>query len=258
MRDRLKRWVARAGRNRTFRRRLPADLGGCWFPASVEGGAKFLRRDLHRADPMLTRFAQDYVSRGSIVWDVGANVGLFTFVAAGLAAPTGQVLAIEADEWLAMNLRRAARWNTGTGVTVDAICVAISDTPGVSEFNVARANRAVSYLTSGGGSTMTGGVRSRHHVPTLPLDALLGTFPAPNIVKIDVEGHEVAVLTGARRVLDSQPVILVEVQGRNTEQVQEFFSTRSYQCLDAVTRGPTTLHTDNIIAVPAVSALTRS
>lgn len=248
MPDRLKRWVARAGANRAFRRRLPADLGGCWFPASLEGGAKFLRRDLHQADPMLTKFAQDYVSRGSIVWDVGANVGLFTFAAAGLAAPTGRVLAIEADEWLALNLRRAAQWNTG--VIVDVVCVAISSGPGVSEFNVARANRAVSYLTVAGGSTMTGGVRDRHHVPSLPLDAMLDAFPAPDIVKIDVEGHEVAVLSGARRVLETRPVILVEVQGRNAEQVRQFFSTLGYRCLDAVTRRPITLHSDNIIALP--------
>lgn len=103
--------VSVAGRDRTFGRRLPAHLGGLKFFPSTEGGLKLLRRDLAKADQTLTRFAMRHVRPDQTVWDVGANVGLFTFIAAGLAGPAGRILAVEADAWLVGNLRRSARAN---------------------------------------------------------------------------------------------------------------------------------------------------
>ena len=54
-------------------------------------------------------------------------------------------------------------------------------------------------------------------------------------VKIDVEGHEFAVLEGATELLDSQrPTVLIEVeprsdQPRSLDNVVEFFSERGYR-----------------------------
>jgi hypothetical protein len=83
--ERITKAVSRVGHSRAFSRRLPRDPGGCRFPASLEGGAKFLKRDPHNFDPGLTRLVQQYVKPGSLVWNVGANVGLFAFAGAGLA-----------------------------------------------------------------------------------------------------------------------------------------------------------------------------
>jgi FkbM family methyltransferase len=49
------------------------------------------------------------VRPGSVVWDIGASVGLFSFSAAALAGPGGFVLAIEPDVWLAHLLARSAQ-----------------------------------------------------------------------------------------------------------------------------------------------------
>src|SRR3954451_22164365 len=105
----LKTFVAHAGRNRAFPRRLPRQLGGARFLASTEGGLKFLRRDITSVDPTLTKFATQYVRPGHVVWDIGANVGLCTFAAAGIAGPTGRFLAVDPDAWLGLLLSKSAR-----------------------------------------------------------------------------------------------------------------------------------------------------
>jgi FkbM family methyltransferase len=238
-----KRLACRLGRDRYFRRRLPFDLGGAWFPASLEGGAKFLRRDLRNADPPLVRFAITYVQPGHKVWDIGANVGFFTFMAAGLRA---DVLAVEADIWLAQNLRRAAGRQL---LNVEVLPVAVSDAWSVSEFIIAASNRAVNYLTDAGGSSVTGGVRERQLVPTVSLDALLDRFGVPDVVKIDIEGGELAALRGASELLDRRPTMLLEVSNRNSASIDQLLRRHGYRFIDADTGLPVEWAVSNTIAV---------
>lgn len=237
--------AALAGHGRTFRRRLPEDLGGAWFPASLEGGTKFLRSDLHLADPPLTGFAVKYVRAGMRVWDVGANVGLFTFTAAGLGA---EVLAIEADIWLVGNLRRAAALQD---LKVSVLSAAAAADWGIADFVVAANTRATSYLASFGGSVMTGGVRERHHVATVPLDTLIEKFGIPDVVKVDVEGAEVAVLAGAAQVLSTGPVLLIEVYERNKQAAHDLLSMHGYRYIDAATGREVSLPAYNTVALPS-------
>src|SRR5690606_11886840 len=50
-----------------------------------------------------------------------------------------------------------------------------------------------------------------------------------DFIKIDVEGHELAVLRGASKTIEeNRPVILVEVKPENEAEVQTFFSDRDY------------------------------
>jgi FkbM family methyltransferase len=246
MRENIKRLAATAGHGRSVPRRLPKDLGGLRFPASLEGGSKFLKLNAHNFDPVLTDFAVAYVKPGHVVWDIGANVGLFTFVAAGLAGRDGHVVAVEADTWLAGRLRRAADWNRERA-RVDVLPVAVSAEPGVGEFIIARSTRATNYLAVAGGSTMTAGVREIQYVPTLPLDTLLGTFPIPDIIKIDVEGAERQVLAGARGVLDSRPTLLLEAFPDHDNDLHELLAPYGYQYKDATTHRPVDRPTFNVI-----------
>ena len=60
-------------------------------------------------------------------------------------------------------------------------------------------------------------------MPVLSLDGYLEkTGLRPNLVKIDVEGAELAVLRGARRMLlESRPVVLVEIHDGGTQHRAE-------------------------------------
>lgn len=218
------------------------------FPASVEGGAKYLRRDVGRIDPMLLDFARTRVRAGTTVWDIGANVGLFTFAAAGLAGPSGFVLAVEADIWLCSNLRRATGWNS-CGDSLVVLPAAVADRAGVARFHVARANRAANYLASAGGSSVTAGVREVQYVTTVTLDDLAQHFPLPSVLKIDVEGAEAAVLAGAGRVLEQRPDILVEVRPGNEDDIARRLEPHGYRFIDAETGQRSKHPTFNTLAI---------
>jgi FkbM family methyltransferase len=217
-----------------FPRRLPDDLGGCRFPASLEGGSKFLRLRSQHFDPVLTDFAKSAITEGSVVWDIGANVGLFTFVAAGLAGPTGTVVAVEADTWLVGNLRQAARWNSSAAKII-VIPVAIGDATGLGEFLVAKSARAVSYLAPALGTSLTGGIRERQTVPVLTLDCLAQTLAQPDVLKIDVEGAEALALAGAHHVLEGKPTIFIEAVERTSPLVHNLLAPHGYRYRDAST-----------------------
>src|SRR5437016_1521015 len=98
----------RASRNWVLRRRLPRDLGGRSLYVSPDAALRFWLPGGEHMDPLLFKLARQFVKPGTIVWDVGANVGLFSFAAAALAGEAGSVLAIEPDPWLASLMNRTS------------------------------------------------------------------------------------------------------------------------------------------------------
>jgi hypothetical protein len=84
----------RFSRGRVLKRQLPARFGGAPIFVSPDAALRFWRKDLAKCDPPLFDAADELVRPGDVVWDVGANVGLFTFAAAARAGATGRVLAV--------------------------------------------------------------------------------------------------------------------------------------------------------------------
>lgn len=93
----FRRLAERLSRGRVLKRHLPREFGGGSVYVTPDAALRFWRQNLYKADPMLFDAARELVRPGDVVWDVGANVGLFSFATAALAGPTGQVLAIEPD-----------------------------------------------------------------------------------------------------------------------------------------------------------------
>ena len=197
---------------------------------STEGGLRYLARPMAGVDPLLLRLAAEVVRPGDTVWDIGANLGLFSFAAAVLAGRDGQVLAVEPDTDLAGLLRRSAAGG-GTHAPVEVLPAAVSDELSVARFHVATRNRATSHL-AGFGSSMTGGTRSTRLVPTVTLDSLADRLPAPDVIKVDVEGAELSVLAGAHRVLSLRPTVICEVSHQNAEAVAEVLIGHGYTLYD--------------------------
>jgi hypothetical protein len=107
----------------------------------------------------------------------------------------------------------------------------MSDDLSVARFHIARRNRATSHL-AGFGSAMAGGVRSTRLVPTVTLDWLAARFPAPDVLKIDVEGAELAVLVGGSRVLADSRAVICEVSGQNAAAVSTVLADHGYTLYD--------------------------
>ena len=78
------------------------------------------------ADPPLLRNVQELVRPGDVVWDIGANIGLFTFAAAALAGVGGKVVAFEPEVWLVQVLRRSSRLQAPDSAPVTIIPAAVA------------------------------------------------------------------------------------------------------------------------------------
>jgi FkbM family methyltransferase len=212
------------------RRRLPPPFADARIYTSSEGGLKYLARRMTQVDPVLLQLAAEVVRPGATVWDIGANIGLFSFAAAVAAGPKGHVLAVEPDTDMVRLLRRSAAVNSGHA-PVEVLPAAVCDELSVARFHIAARNRATSHL-DGFGTAMAGGVRATELVPTVTLDWLAARFPAPDVIKIDVEEAEMTVLTGGSRVLDRSPAIICEVAASNATLVWELLNARGYAIYD--------------------------
>jgi FkbM family methyltransferase len=229
--------LERLSRGRVLKRRLPAEHGGHALHVSPDAAMKLWQRDLGAVDPFLLTMAGELVRPGMTVWDVGANVGLFAFAAAFAAGPTGRVLAVEADPWLAGLLQRSAETAPPAYAPVEVLAAAVSDAPGTVELCIARRGRAGNHLSNVPGSTQTGGTREVRQVPAVTLDGLLDRSPAPQppqVLKIDTEGAEILCLRGGARLLrEVRPVLLVEVTDENADGVGDLLSGHGYTMFDA-------------------------
>jgi len=209
-------------------------------PGSALG---YWRRDISKVDPFLLSMVRELVRPEMNVWDIGANVGLFSFAAASLGA---RVTAVEADLWLANLMHRSVLLNK---LPVTVFPVAVSDRQGVSKLYLSDHGSASNSL-SGSGIAQT--------IMTVTLDWMLNYFPAPQVLKIDVEGLEYAVLTGARKVFQSRPLIFCEVTEQH-DLVGELLRGAGYDFYAARSkeRQPLRRPSRDTLAVPKAHAYDR-
>jgi len=194
------------------------------------------------------------VKPGGVVWDVGANMGLFSFAAAGLAGAAGRVYAFEPDAVMARLLRRSARLNP-EAAPVEIIPCAVAEDLGLAHFEIAQRSRASNAL-EGFQLSQGGGVRELETVVTVSLDWLAERLPPPDVLKIDVEGAELAVFRGARQLLKTKrPILIFELTRPNWDEESHLLGDLGYTLFDSEVphdqRKPLTAPTYNILGIPS-------
>ena len=242
-------------RDWVIRRRLSADFSSAPIHVTPSAGLRYLFRPMNSVDPSLLELAREFVAAGTVVWDVGANVGLFSFAAASLAGPDGHVVALEPDAWLVQLLRRSALEQPSGSAPVQVIPAAVASHVSIRTLCLATRSRAANYLAEFG-TTQTGGSREQQSVVAVTPDWLMESLPAPSVVKIDVEGAELEVLKGAHRLIETvRPVVLCEVIPPSEAGVTAFFKAHNYQIFNgedpARERLPLLASPWSTLAVPA-------
>lgn len=226
----LRSLVERLSRECVLKRRLPEDFGRAPILVSPDASLRFWKS---RLESDLFDFAREFVAPGNVVWDIGANVGLFTLSAAQKAGASGRVVAVEADIWLARLLERSVAMQPSTSAAIQVLPAAVSDASGIASFAIAQRGRASNHLAGLPGWSQAGGLRESVDVVTVTLDWLLQFTPPPAVVKIDVEGAELKVLQGGSRLLSQiRPTILCEVSEQNPHQVTELLLANGYTLYD--------------------------
>lgn len=153
-------------------------------------------------EPVATQFILGALNADSVFLDIGANLGYFSMVAAGIART---VYSVEAQERMVPIIRTNAGLNGYTNV--NAICAAAGDAPALVTMPAAgRPATGIGDHTDGEGIT----------VPVIRIDDYFAKL-APTVIKIDVEGFELNVLRGMQEILKTGPTIAIELHQRMTD-----------------------------------------
>jgi FkbM family methyltransferase len=173
-----------------------------------------------RSGDFAMRVVDAMVQPGQVVVDVGAAWGLYSARFAHLVGRAGIVHAFEPNPTYAPPLKSLARSTPQLRVHLRAL----SDHVGAATLHVPEiANSLVHEMAMLSSPTERGwGVGAEWPVV---LDRLDNVATQADFVKCDVEGHELAVLAGAPKLLASHPPVLVEVEQRHhDEPLSEVFA----------------------------------
>ncbi len=144
------------------------------------------------------RFLAGFIGRGDLVFDIGANVGHYTLVARSLGA---RVVAVEPQAALAAHLARRFRGSDA----VEVVHCAVGASPGTATLHkTAQLSEAASLRADARDRSRF----ARDHpftqsetVAVVTFEDLIARHGRPDFCKIDVEGHEGAVLAGLRSLV---------------------------------------------------------
>jgi FkbM family methyltransferase len=207
---------------RPVRRAAVPILGGAGRGLRVRFGESALTRAVARVEPQVEDTLLSLLRPGGVFYDVGANVGWYSLLAARAVGSAGRVVAFEPSVSNAALLQENIAANRFANVTT--IAAAVTDRSGWATFLYggslegrldkddceAQSQRRAARKTPKRSSV----------VPIVALDSWIaetGQAP-PSVVKIDVEGAEVGALRGmAGTLLSAKPALLIELHNTRAE-----------------------------------------
>ena len=176
---------------------------------------------------------------GMVVLDVGANIGEITLLAAQRVRPEGRVFSFEPMDKISKQLEWHVKTNQLHHVSIQKI--ALGDTI---------ANNIPIYLScgqvvedeNGGLGSLYGGYQGQNpvqHISVTTLDDWQSKqrLERIDLIKIDIEGAELACLKGAKKSIQQyRPKIIIEIQdfssdraGYKSSDILEFLSALNYE-----------------------------
>lgn len=160
------------------------------------------------AELKLTKYFAKHLGKEGVFYDIGANYGFFSYLAAELCK---EVHAFEPMPEIAQVLRV----NTANDSNVVLSEVAISNTHGEADLHVSESSGLSTINASTVGThSYTYDSSKTVRVPTRTLDEYVESNTKPTVLKIDVEGAEEQVIMGATTFLkEYAPIIAMEVWG---------------------------------------------
>ena len=158
------------------------------------------------ADPEQREEFHNFASHGSkamFLFDIGAHFGVFSLAAAHFG---GKVVAVDPSPTAARMIKTQAVLN-GLTDSIRILQAAVSDANGSMEL-LSAGVFTYGYFKVAKGRPRIELTRTR----SITVDQMVNEFGPPTHIKIDVEGHEAAVLRGGRATLNQfSPVLFLEL-----------------------------------------------
>lgn len=217
------------------------DLAGRWLLLDLQ-----VDKDLWLGtyEPDVAAEIRRLAPGGAVAYDLGANVGYTSLLMADAVGSEGRVIAFEPLPSNLDRLRQAVALNRLEGI-IEIVEAAVGDSDGPAEFRIHRSG-SMGRLEARRPDAENA---DRIMVDVLRLDSFVygQRHPEPSLVKLDVEGGEVAALRGMMRVLnEARPVLLVELHG--PEAAAEVFAVLERAGYQAWTLG----ESPSVLTTPAM------
>jgi FkbM family methyltransferase len=170
--------------------------------------------------PIQERITKE-LEKGIVFFDIGANAGFFSLVAARAVGDSGKVIAFEPLEMNYKVIKEHFRINNLS--QCESRRVTLSDETSEREMILPRTKNGLpsvstAFLSKKKNQLNNGNVRERFQLSVTSMDEFIKREGIiPDLIKIDVDGAEGAVLRGAQKVLRSEkaPRILIEIHGND-------------------------------------------
>ncbi|MBS3119539.1 FkbM family methyltransferase, partial [Candidatus Woesearchaeota archaeon] len=147
-----------------------------------------------------TEIMKNHVKKGSIVLDIGANIGIHTLLLAKIVGTEGKVIAFEPDPDNYFYLKRNVRANNLSNI--HCVRKAISDTNGILYLYVNADNKG-DHRTYDSADN-----RKKIKIEAVKLDDHLKDFGGKiNFVKMDIQGAEYKAVKGMIHILSNANMI---------------------------------------------------
>jgi FkbM family methyltransferase len=229
LRDRVKRW---ASLSRPVLMRWLGDLLVVIWPGNELSRVLFLTGNF---EPNELTWVSQTLTDGMTMIDVGAHIGMYTLVASKLVGDSGLVIAIEPSTREFQRLTTHVTLNDLRNVR--CLQVGASSTSGSAPLKIACEWNS-GHNTFGDFFNPEVDLIREEPVLMQTLDAIVSAqkLERVDLIKIDVEGHELKVLTGALETITRfRPRVLIEVfeetlrrQGASVEAVLSFLIAQGY------------------------------
>lgn len=203
-------------------------------PFELKGGEKFflpylnedgIQRDIYKAGDFTAKdqlkFFDDYFSEGATILDVGANLGNHAIYWARYRNAK-LILCFEPIPSTFENLSRNIEVN-GLGGRIEAYQVAMGDQEGRAKVDKWSArNRGATVLAPDPAGDIV--------LTSLDSAAFVEKLERVDVLKIDVEGFEGRVISGARKFISShKPVIFIEIFKKNFREIDGMLAGLGYE-----------------------------
>lgn len=200
---------------------------GIWLHLNPRTGRDYFRGDV---EPEVQSVLQKHLRPGMVFYDIGANIGFFSLLAARLVGTQGRIVAFEADPEIAARLREHVTRNQVAMISVEEKAVwSCSDPVSFARADVSTSpDRGLGHVVAEESEKSFGTI----HVQAVSLDEYVAGSVSPDFLKCDVEGAEVEVFRGALKLLsERKPDILCEMHSEENRRVLlEQFAGFGYRC----------------------------
>ena len=177
-------------------------------------------------EPDSERAIQLFLKTGMTFYDIGANFGWLSLIAARIAGSGGKVVSFEPLDTNVRIVRHNVRANHFNNVTV--LPIALGNIDGQARFLCSSQHSWGMLATEG---REPGELKGNTTVTVRRLDTAVQEFrvPPPDVIKIDIEGAEINALLGAVDTLaSSRPLMLIELHETNAA-VADLLTGMNYQ-----------------------------